>query len=276
VIVVPAEPSAEQNAEALVLAIPPDDPQPVKVFSLDEQPTAQLPARPEPVAASSQFAAVKTAARVESEEEGTRRNAFPENDPGKSVRAESLRLREEIKTLQAELDLMKTREQRTMRELQLVRSERDRLLSKSRRSQPDGALQKTSTSASPRVVVSPPGSMHTVAKGDTLWSIARRYGVTVDKLKEWNDLTSGSALKPGQAIAVRGSDRAAQPPTAQPVSTQASARHYQVQRGDTLYGISRRFNVSVSELSTWNNLQASSSLRVGQTLVVASAAGETS
>ena len=260
VIVLPAGPGTNAQHETIALTLPVEEQtQPVQVLSLQEEPTASLPARPEPVAAGD-----------------ARNEGSAEAD---THAQDSQRLREEIKTLQAELDLMKTRERRMSQELKLVRSERDRLLAESRSTkQVAAAAEPTPVASQPAIAPSggsvttaqaasaQPGATYTVARGDTLWGISRKHGVSVNELSQWNGLSSGSSLKPGQTIVVRDPSRGTRT-----TASSAPSKHYEVQRGDTLYGISRRFNVSVSELSNWNNLQTSASLRVGQTLVVSPA-----
>lgn len=95
-----------------------------------------------------------------------------------------------------------------------------------------------------------------VKSGDTLWSIANRYGVTVSHLKQWNNLTS-NLLAIGQILIVSG-EVEAQPP----VTTR-----YTVKAGDTLWSISRHYGVTVSQLMSWNNL-TSNFLAIGQVLNV--------
>ena len=95
-----------------------------------------------------------------------------------------------------------------------------------------------------------------VKSGDTLWSIANRYGVTVSHLKQWNNLTS-NLLAIGQILIVSG-EVEAQPP----VTTR-----YTVKAGDTLWSISRHYGVTVSQLMSWNNL-TSNFLTIGQVLNV--------
>lgn len=66
------------------------------------------------------------------------------------------------------------------------------------------AAAPSSTSASPGAAPaqpSPAGTRHTVERGDSLWSIARRYGRSVDELKKWNAL-GGGAIKRGQVLVV--------------------------------------------------------------------------
>lgn len=87
------------------------------------------------------------------------------------------------------------------------------------------------------------GFTYTVRSGDTLWSIATRYGVTVNQLKSWNNLTS-DFLSIGMQLNVRGGDN--QPPSQGTV--------YQVQPGDTLWNIGYRYGTSVNQLKAWNNL----------------------
>ncbi|MQM39848.1 Cell division suppressor protein YneA [wastewater metagenome] len=103
-----------------------------------------------------------------------------------------------------------------------------------------------------------PPMRHEVQPGDSLWAIARRYDVSVDDLTAWNDLPSNATLQPGETLVVgRGSKVAKTPPV----------RHT-VQSGDSLWTIARRYDVTVDELTAWNDLGANATLHPGQTLVV--------
>lgn len=118
-------------------------------------------------------------------------------------------------------------------------------------------------------------STYTVVKGDTLYAIARKFGVTVAELKSLNGLKT-DALKIGQTLRVPGQAPATpppppvKPPVQPPASnTPAPSFKYKVVKGDTLYGISRRFGVTVYFLKKLNNMD-SAVLRVGQVLLIPS------
>lgn len=96
-----------------------------------------------------------------------------------------------------------------------------------------------------------------VKSGDTLWSIARSLGVTVNELKEANNLTS-NALSIGQLLYIPKKET-------EIVETEV----YTVKSGDTLYSIARKYNLTVDELKKLNNL-TSNSLSIGQKLNVSS------
>ena len=151
--------------------------------------------------------------------------------------------------------------------------------------------------------------IHVVQKGDTLYSIAKLYNTTVDKLKRLNNLSSNT-LQVGQKIIVN--ENASSMPQTNlftytvvkndnlyniaskykttvneikklnnlssdllqigqklQVPVISSISKYTVQKGDTLYGISRKFNTTVSDLLALNNL-SSSVLQIGQELIVSS------
>lgn len=95
--------------------------------------------------------------------------------------------------------------------------------------------------------------VYTVKSGDTLYSIARKFNLTVDELKDINNLTSNT-LSIGQKLNVKR-------PSAETETL------YTVVSGDTLYSIARRFNVSVDNLKIINNL-ANNILSIGQTLKI--------
>ena len=96
------------------------------------------------------------------------------------------------------------------------------------------------------------GNVYVVQKGDSLYSIARKYGVSVSSITSLNNLV-GTNLSVGQSLIIP--------------SSSASGNTYVVQRGDSLYSIARRFNVSVDSIKSKNNLK-SNLLSVGQKLII--------
>jgi membrane-bound lytic murein transglycosylase D len=120
--------------------------------------------------------------------------------------------------------------------------------------------QKPAASKKPKV--------HVVKSGDTLWAVARKYGVTVPALASANGLSSKAGLVPGARLEIPGSGGGTATRTASNDARESSRVTYKVKRGDTLSEIADRFDVSVRELMTWNRLRQSSSLRAGQRLVV--------
>lgn len=106
---------------------------------------------------------------------------------------------------------------------------------------------------------------HTVAKGDTLYSLAKKYGVTVDEIRSANSM-SGNDLYAGQKLTI--------PVKTQP--RQITYESYTVKAGDTLYSIARRYEISVEELREINGLSSSSVLKTAQKLKVPSGASSAS
>ena len=99
----------------------------------------------------------------------------------------------------------------------------------------------------------PSNSLYVVKKGDSLWSISKKYGISVEELKKLNNL-SGNMLSIGQTLKISG-----EPSTNNDV--------YSVKKGDTLYSIASRFGISVDDLKKYNNL-VNDSLAVGQQLFI--------
>ena len=95
------------------------------------------------------------------------------------------------------------------------------------------------------------GKTYKVRRGDTLGKIARKFRVSLPKLKKLNNLR-GHRIYPGQKLKL--------------VLASAATR-YKVRRGDNLFKIGRRFGVSVGELRRLNSMR-SSRIFVGQTLLV--------
>lgn len=110
---------------------------------------------------------------------------------------------------------------------------------------------------------------HRVRSGESLWSISRRYGMTVPQLARMNNLSAKAVLQPGQRLQVAGSGgKAEQSATGETQVAQSGKFNYKVKRGDTLSGIARRYAVSVHQLQAWNNMGRSTALRAGQFLTI--------
>lgn len=110
--------------------------------------------------------------------------------------------------------------------------------------------------------------VYTVKSGDTLSGIGRQYGVSVANLKSWNGLTS-DMIYVNQQLVIKGQTgtQKPQPKPTKPSQPATSSTTYQVKSGDTLYGISRQYGASVSELKSWNGL-TNDLIYVGQRLTI--------
>lgn len=116
---------------------------------------------------------------------------------------------------------------------------------------------------------------HRVGSGETLFSLSRRYGVTVNDIKGWNNLT-GELLEIGQSLIIKSkrqevivdSPQANRPDDSAAISSsRITSAYYVVRAGDTLTKIATDNSLSVEEVRSLNNLQ-SDRLSVGQTLLV--------
>lgn len=99
------------------------------------------------------------------------------------------------------------------------------------------------------------GNYYTVQRGDSLWSIAKKFGVTVNELKDANNLSS-NILSIGQLLKI---------PTQEQETTTSDT--YIVKSGDSLYSIAQKYNTTVDELKKLNNL-TSNLLSIGQSLKI--------
>ncbi len=112
---------------------------------------------------------------------------------------------------------------------------------------------------------------HTVRRGETAWSIAQRYNVSVLDLKRWNRLPSYS-LKAGRKLKIltvikkeKVTPATVKTSPKKNTAVRPKTVYHSVRSGETLYSISRRYGVSVSEIKRNNGLR-SDNLRIGQRL----------
>jgi membrane-bound lytic murein transglycosylase D len=111
---------------------------------------------------------------------------------------------------------------------------------------------------------------HVVAKGESFWTISRRYKVTHRQLAAWNGMAPGDPLPVGRKLVV-WTDAVADSPQMSPATTLGNTTRklrYTVRNGDSLYLIANRFRVSISDIARWNNIDKNRILRPGQKLTM--------
>lgn len=141
---------------------------------------------------------------------------------------------------------------------------------------------------------------HTIVQGETLSGLAVKYKTTVGDIMRLNAMDSKSILKIGEKIKIPSTGKPVPPPAAsipkpaaktvvtnppvpkpvvpKPIPASVSAgdsvtvRHV-VSKGESLYSLSKKYNVSVTNLLSWNKLTADN-IKIGQVLIVGHAAGQ--
>lgn len=105
---------------------------------------------------------------------------------------------------------------------------------------------------------------HVVRRGETLWSIARAHGTTMNRLAQVNGIDRNSTLSVGQVLSIPGKARLA----SADASSVSQSVTYVVRAGDTLSRIAHRFRVRLNDLLGWNDLTSRSIIKPGQRLVM--------
>ena len=116
---------------------------------------------------------------------------------------------------------------------------------------------------------------YTVKAGDSVWLIANNHGITIDQLRNWNNLKS-DLIHPNQTLKVSNASTSSNTVTTKPVVNQTTAqtttntsneKSHKVVSGDSLWMLSQKYNLSIAQLKTLNSL-TSDTIYVGQTLKV--------
>lgn len=119
-----------------------------------------------------------------------------------------------------------------------------------------------------------------VEKGDTLYSISRKYQITVAELRAANNLSETDVIKVGQKLKIPSADistaaalatdkKASTGSANATISATTKTKEYTVVKGDTMYSISKKYGMTLAEFMALNNLDNSSVIKVGQKLKIA-------
>ncbi len=106
------------------------------------------------------------------------------------------------------------------------------------------------------------GTKHIVAAKETMFSISQAYNITVDELKQWNNLTTNS-LSIGQELTVKRGNAPIVTTNTQP----SSKGTHVVAAKETMFSVSKQYGVTMQQLKDWNKLEGNE-LSIGQELIV--------
>ena len=128
------------------------------------------------------------------------------------------------------------------------------------------------TSVASNEINEKPSDFYEVQRGDNLFSIAKKFNVSLEDLKKWNNL-DGLNVVQGSKLALVNND--AEPVKETPYKTEVKITDHVVDRGETLGSIARKFDVSIADIKDWNkiednNVQLGAKLIVGKRYVVSS------
>jgi membrane-bound lytic murein transglycosylase D len=107
---------------------------------------------------------------------------------------------------------------------------------------------------------------HRIRNGESLSSIATKYGVTIAQLKDWNNLSSDRIAR-GKKLSIYSGDSKNYTTSVASSGRTNSSVKYKVKRGDSLGEISKKFDVTIAQIKKWNKLKSNKVL-IGDNLVI--------
>lgn len=113
-----------------------------------------------------------------------------------------------------------------------------------------------------------------VEKGDTLYSISKKYQITLAELRLANNLKEDDVIKVGQKLIIpeaniQNAATLSSSTSGNKNNSSSSTKIYTVVKGDTVYSIAKKNKMTVSELISLNNLDSNAVIKVGQKLKIA-------
>lgn len=107
---------------------------------------------------------------------------------------------------------------------------------------------------------------HRINNGESLSSIANKYGVTIAQLKEWNNLKTDNIVRGKRLMVFSGNARNISSAANNSLTSRTTTK-YKVRKGDSLSEVADKFGVTISQLKKWNSL-SSNTIKIGQTLSI--------
>ena len=128
----------------------------------------------------------------------------------------------------------------------------------------DKEKEKPETASTPSNKAVAEDLIHEVAQGETLGTIASKYGIKLTDLYAWNNLTQNSTIYPGQKIAVREVKNNADADAA----ADTAEKYHTVQSGDSFWSISQKYDIEIENLLKANGMKKNSNLKPGRKIII--------
>ncbi len=109
--------------------------------------------------------------------------------------------------------------------------------------------------------------IHTLQRGETLFSLSRKYGVSAEAIMEANNISNPDRINAGAELKIPLSENGGE-------NARQESFFYAVEQGDSLYGLARRFGVTVTDLAAANGLDRNAQLKIGDRLSIPAAPTE--
>jgi membrane-bound lytic murein transglycosylase D len=133
---------------------------------------------------------------------------------------------------------------------------------------PGGGLAGGAIPREPNVDVFPSSGSYRVRRGDSLWSISRRFGLSLESLTSLNGIRADSTLSIGQVLTLRTPAKKKGPALAKNTAERNVGSFYRVRKGDNLWGIARRFDTDVETLRRANRISPGQVIYPGDRLLI--------
>ena len=111
---------------------------------------------------------------------------------------------------------------------------------------------------------------HTIAKGEGLYGIARKYGTSVDNILKWNNISDPDKIAAGQKLKIRNSKYMPTSETVKSATTPApnSTIYHTIQKGESLGKIAEKYHTTVQKIMQWNDISNPDRITEGQKLKI--------
>jgi membrane-bound lytic murein transglycosylase D len=123
--------------------------------------------------------------------------------------------------------------------------------------------QDTAVASNDSNEVSNPKDYYEVQKGDNLFNIAKKFNVSLEDLKKWNNL-DGLNVQQGSKLALANTEEKEQP---EEPKTETKIVEYKVKKGDNIGSIAKKYNASIEDLKEWNKIE-DNTIKLGMSLIV--------